>query len=691
MPTFKTVEDALAFRDSFTQKKLTRIPQYRQITDGKLESLASLKEVMAADYQKAFVPYQTGIVAQTLYDMTNIMASNQSELRYKARSTEAAVITKVQAHEHGHEALDPLLFPISVRRRMYSFLADSYTVVALDITPKPGLLAGFADRGKLQKYAEDDESDSESMTPEASYKRAYGSTNKDRTSTERHEDAYTKATREAMIADGIGVRVRVIDPMDFRGFQVDDDPARFAIGIEYGEKQLNPLLTAFSDMGLRKGSDGCLYIGGDSTPESPSYQALSSQTDADSSTGVRNRDGADEYVKYTQIRTCEETVIVIEHPTKAKADNKGIMIKVPNLFGGVSTGYYLIEGDIKLRSGDLEDRYDPPLRNLMNEAQHYSIARTGWEAMAMAEMTRGVYQLDRSDASEAIEPFDSTQETKAATPEDGRPLPLASGEVKRIEGFGQKVEALLEHAREMTDAARPTDIWGGTGSSGETGIAIARRETALLTKLTPYQTNVATVCKMIHMDVDRYVAESDEPIVMAYLPPEAVSSTKPEVREITKESASLPMDMDYEIGSDTPESKAAREQMSSQRMALGVYGITDHREEIGIKDPTAVRLRLAKDRLMQMLYGAPGEPGIIDEAFRPTVLAYGKAALEREFGPKPQPPMILGPDGMPLAPSAPAGPQGISPERTAPPQGALQSLPEVNNIPVAPGGFPGSA
>jgi hypothetical protein len=113
MPVIKTAKDALEFKRSFTSKKLTRIPQYRQITDGKMTSLEALREIMAADFQKAYVPYQTGIVAQVLYDMTNIMASNQSEIRFRARATDPQIIADVQAHEQGHEALDPILFPIS--------------------------------------------------------------------------------------------------------------------------------------------------------------------------------------------------------------------------------------------------------------------------------------------------------------------------------------------------------------------------------------------------------------------------------------------------------------------------------------------------------------------------------------------------------------------------------------------------
>jgi hypothetical protein len=272
--------------------------------------------------------------------------------------------------------------------------------------------------------------------------------------------------------------------------------------------------------------------------------------------------------------------------------------------------------------------------------------------MGSSEVTRGIYQYIENDGAGAIEPHDPTQETKSAATEDGKRVPIAAGEIKRIEGYGQKLEALLAHALEQLHEARPTDIWGGTGASSETGIAIARRETALLTKLTPYQTNIAEVCKRIHMDgVDRYVARTGA-IKLAYLPPEATSASKPEVREITRESAVLPMDMDYMIGSDTPESKAAREQMSSQ--APCARRLRHLRPPRGDRhqDPNAAEMRLARDRLMAIYLGPTGRSGIIDDVFRSRLRRSIRGGSSSGTRPPPKPPpQILGPNGEPLPPS----------------------------------------
>lgn len=666
-----------------------RIPQYREIVDCNMASLAALKAVLAPDFQKAFVAYQTGAPAKIMFRMTNIMASNQSEIRFKARSTDPGVISKVQKHEHGHEALDPLLFPITVRRRMYSFLADSYTVVALDVNPKPGALAGYADRDELQSYAEEKlDAEPEGDEPKSRYRRAYQRTKPEKSVAERREDAYEAATTDAMLEDGVSVRARVIDPLTFKGWQTDEDPCRFALGMEYGRKQLNPLLEALSGFGVVE-HDGCLYIEGDGKGEkgdSASYKALGMGMIADVQSEPHANEASDEYVDYIQFRDMEETVIYVGNPkgkVRSGDGEPGILIRVPNLFGNLSTGYYLIEGDPKLRSGDIEARYDPPLRNLLVEAQHYNITRSTWSAMAMAEGTRGLYQFEETPSARPIDPHDPTQETKSSQPEDGQPLPVAAGKVLRVEGFGQAIEHLLQHSIEEMHAAEPTDIWGGTGASSETGIAIARRETALLTELTPYQANVATVCKYVHIDVDRYVAESGETIKLAYL---AEGADKPEIREISPETAKLAMDMDYTIGSDTPESKYAAEQMSMQRVAQGVYGMSEHRENIGIKDPSATENRMAEDRLVSLLLGSTEQPGIIDETYRTVMSAYAKATLEQEFGPPPvPPPQLVNPQGMPITsqpmPGAAPTPQGI-----APPTQTLPA-PNLGATPVTPGGM----
>ena len=669
MPKLREAKDVLELKEQMCKQRPVRIPQFREVIDRSMSTLASLKSVLAPDYQKTFTPYQTGAVAKSMYRMTNIMASNQAEVRVKARSTDPSVINRVQKHEDGHVAIDPLLFPINVRRKQYSFLGDGYTIVALDVKDSGKSLAGYGDHDSLKataKDAYDDEDDS----PPARYSRSYG--RQTGTDTERGEKAYKDVTDNAVLEDGIPCSVRVIDPLLFAGFQVDDEPCRFAIGMEYGQKQLNPLLSALEGFGLTKGEDGRLYIesgtyksgkrkGEKKRSRSASYEALGADWIAESST---DHSSADEYVEYTQVRTCEETVILIEDPPSYKGDRKndpGILIRVPNPFGGEVTGYYLIEGDAKLRSGSLEDKYDPPLLNMINEAQHYNLTRTGWEAMALAEMTRPPYVSVDADA---VLPggTDSTQETKSKQPEDGGDLATIPGKLARGEGFGQKVEALLQHSRELLKESEPTDIWGGTGSSSETGIAIARRETALLVELNPYQANVATVDKYIHQDVDRYVVASGQAIRVAYLPEEATKRTKPETRAITPETAKLPMDMDYIIGSDTPESKYAAEQMSMARVRDRVYGMTQHRESIGIKDPEEAERQMFRDDIIA------GAMQIVQQAAVQMLGEVAKAQLGGAFG-------------VPMAPDVvPQAMPGANPTQTLPAQNGP--------LPVAAGGPP---
>lgn len=668
MPKLRTAEDILALKEQMRRQRPIRIPQYREVVDGSLSTLDTLKKALAPDYQKVFVPRQPSITAKAGFRMVSIMASNQSEVRYKARAPDESIINRVQKHEDGHVAIDPLLFPMPVIRSMYSFLFDGYTIVALDVKASGKALAGYDDHNALKATADDDYEDDDD-TPPARYARNYKGAKG--TDTERHEAAYKTSTDNAVMEDGIPCSPRVIDPLLFGGFQVDGDPYRFAVGMEYGQKQLNPLLAALSGFGLVKGEDGKLWIesgayksgkrkGEKKRSRSASYEALGADWIAETSTDHSQQD---EYVEYTQVRTCEETVILIEDPPSYKGDRKGdggIVIRVPNPFGGEVTGYYLIPGDSLLRSGSLEDKYLPPLRHMMNMDQHFSVLLSSYEAMALSEATRSPYLSVDADTP-LPGGADSTQETKSKQPEDGGDIPTIPGELKRVEGYGQDIASLLQLQRELLKEAEPTDIWGGTGSSSETGIAIARRETALLVELNPYQNNRAAVCKLIHQDVDRYVVASGQPIRIAYLPEEAAKGTKPEVREITPKTAKLPMDMDYIIGSDTPESKYAAEQMSLARVKDRVYGMTQHRETIGLKDPGEAERQMYIDDIvtegMAMVRQAAAQ--LFGEA--------GKAQLGAAFG-IPVPPDVVPQGGMPGAPPT-------------------QTLPgSATGVPVTPGG-----
>jgi len=683
VPKFERPADVLAYKQRMTARQHVRVPQYREIVDRRQKALDAVRTVLAPDYQKTWVPYQTDAPARALYDLTNIMASNEREIRYKARTTDPAKIAAVQRHEAGHEALDAQLFPMPTLRRMYSFLADSYTIVALDIVPKPGALAGYADREELESYAEDaGEPDEADDSPKARYKRAYARS-KGQTSREKHEDAYDAVTTDALLEDGASVRVRVIDPLTFKGWQTDGDPSQFAEGIEYGRKRLNPLLLTLEGYGVRE-ENGTLYIAGprNRRMKSQSYKALGVDMIADvQSDPMAGGSGPqDEYVDYIQVRTCEETVIYIGHPS-GKNDRQGepgIMLRVPNVFGGQSTGYYLVEGDTKLRSGEIEDRYDPPILGVINEAQHFNIIRSVFEAMMLVEGTRPPYQLAETAAQASVDPYDATQQTKSIQPEDSQTVAVAEGEVKRVEGLGLRLEPLFQLTAEALRLSEPTDLWGGTGASSETGIAIARRMTALLTKLVPYQANIATVCKLIHQDVDRYVRASGETIKLSYIAPGSARHAKPEIREITPETAALPMDLDYIVGSETPESKYAAEQMSERRLQLRVIGKRDHMEEIGIKDPTATEQRMWEDMAVE------GAMPPVVEAMAALFAQYGKAALQRELGPLAAAPgagaggapVILGPDGRPMA---------RPPANVAPPTQTVPAAAGAEGVQVTPG------
>lgn len=640
----------------------TRVIELRQIVDRRMNpTLDQLSGILAPDYQKSFIPSQTGVPGKSLARLTNIMASNATELRIRVRSTDTAKINLGQKKEHAHEAIDEKLFPQTVKRKMRQFLADGYTIVALDVLPGHANLADYADRKELESYAESElDEEPEDSAPQSTYRRAYRGTDATKSARERHEAAYGVVTDDAMVADGLNLRARVIDPETFDGFQVDGDPNRFAIGMEYGKKPLSPLLAAFEGWGL-KVEDGQFVIDppeGSSARKgkrkTASYQALGAGLLPD--VGGSSNPAAETYINYTQVRTCEQTIVYLEHPNgkRDKSGEKGVVLKVPNLFGGTSTGYYLIEGDAKLRAGVLEDRYDPPLLALLVACQKYNIFDSAEGAMALNEATREPYLFEESQSTLSSEPFDTTSETKAPSSEDGATIPTTTGKLLRAETTGIKIREYVSAALEELQRQEPTLFPAGAGSSSESALHLAGVQTSVLTELSPYQANVAEVCKRMHEDIDQYVIASKEPIRLAYVASGAPKGAKAEIRELTPEMAKLPTDMDYEIAASTPQADAAQEVMSERRMASNVYGITTHRETIGIKDPTREEQMAGTDKLVQRLLGNDKVPGILEEAYDQVMREYIGQKVRAGLG---QPPALVGPDGVtPIGTGAPPAP-----------------------------------
>jgi len=680
-----TAKEARALKDKLNTP-LLRVPQYRQVVDQKMTTLDAFKGVLAADYQASFVPVQSGIPNKALFRLTNIMASNKHEFAAVVRSTDQPKVNLGQDYEDAHVAIDELLFTTEIKRRMRGFLGDSYGVVAVDVKPSREVLAKYADRHGLESYAEGDEDDGADEA-RTEYRKRYQTISdaevtkgRPRTKREVHEDAYDAVTTDAMLADGLCASVRVLDVMTFRGFQTDSDPHCFAIGMEFGQKQLNPLLEALEGYGL-KVDNGLLYIEDEDDkrkrPRTASYEALGVGMIAAS----QSASGAgEEWVEYCQIRTCEETLILIEHPKgkKGKDGEPGILIRVPNLFGNKYTGYFLIEGDAKTRSGTLEDRYEPPLKALITEAQHYNLLRSAYEAMGIEEATRPPYMP--LDAPVGLE-TDTTQETKSKQPQDG--VPQVAGEIRRVETTGAKLEDILKHSIEELHSHEPLIGFAGTGSAGESGQHLARAQEAILSEITTYQANVAEVCKRAHQCLDAYVIATGETIKIAYVPAASDEKrSKAEIRELTPEMAKLPVDVIYTIGSRTPSGDYAAEQMSRTRWLDGVYGLTEHQKQIGITDPIQTQFDTGVDSLLGSV------KGVLEGEVTPLLKEYARQSIQQAYGPPPAPPVILGPDGMPLPPSgAPMGGQAPPPM----PGGMPQPVQNASaGLPVAAGGFDAS-
>lgn len=673
MPRLETAADVIKLRDQMRTDK-ARLVSRRQILDGRLPQMAAFKAMLADHVQKAFMEYQDPVPGEELFTIIDLMVANQAEIKVLVRSTEQPLINAGQRLEYALEALDERLFPITTQIDECHFMGEGYQVLSLEPLPGGEHIAQYGDHESLRAYAEEerDEEDDEDDGPEARYRRAYRQHGD-------HEKAYDAVTREALINDGLRMRVRVVNSMTFDCFEGDEE-GQIAIGMEYGQKPLNPLLQAFEDYGLRR-EGGRLVLDGGGT--SPSYSALGAVTLPPVATmgGTDATDEMGELVGWTMIRTHEQTVVLIEHPAHSDPKDPGVLFTFDNLFGGKSTGYYLISGD-KLPRERFEDRYRPPLWALMHDSQRVSLLSTAYQTMALEEATRDVYVQDVRGM--AIQPHDASEESKAPRAVDGDRSPVvAGGEVKRVAETGIKLEEATRLAIELRDRHTMSEFFVGSGSSSETGVHLARLQTALLTKMTPYQIKRAAVHKRILQDVLCMVRHTGETVMIPYLPKTADPDSRTmEIREITPKLAKLPIDIQYTIGADTPQSDYARMQVSGEQMQLGTWSMSTHRENSGVKDPAREVKLIAIDNIVREYVGTADQPGRLATQVASILDRYTKAKIEQQYGPLPPEPMPIAVDAM--------GNPVMQPQPMMPPMGGIGvNMPNGSPaVQVAPGGAP---
>ncbi len=636
--------------------------EWRRVRDRRMDDvLQTLRATLPARVQSLFVPVQSQEPDDEIQTRKHLLASNEAQIEVLSRTTDAKVRKLAQELEQADEALHELLFPIAVQLdECDGFLADGLTVLAVDYLGPGPEIGKYADRAALELACDGPEP--EAGTPEAAYVAAWRETGGD------HEKAYDRVTQEALVQDGLRYRVRVVDADVWDAFE---DPDGVSVGMEDGMIDLHPALDALGQYGAVLSGDQIVLTGTEDAAVGRGLAPLDAHgTITFSADGPRR-------VRYTQIRTREEIVVIADLPDSAEGD--GIFIRTPQPFDR-HTGYVLIEGDTKLRAG--AKRRQPVTLGLLETHQRGNMLKSLAFSMGIEEATRDVYQ---PDTLAGAVPLDGTQEVKSQQIVDGQVTPQVPP-LKRVDTTGIDLPKLLGLVDQETARYRIHEFFAGSGSSGETGIHLARLQTAYALRLQPYQSKRALAHKTVLLLCHGAVAKSGETIYVPYLPSgpreleAGVRVAAP--RQITPEMVAAPVDVRVTIGAESPETKYAAIQMSTSQMAAGTWSMTQHMQNAGVKDPYAMQAQILEDNIVNDAVGRPGQPGwmvgFVRQAAQQQLLAYIQSLLPRAAPVAPE----AGPGGPP--PEEPPSPNSLGPAYVPPP---TQTMP--GGTPVA-GGVPGT-
>ncbi len=636
MPIIDNLEDAKRLRDrmkSANEQTVSRINEWRSVRDRQMDDvLNSVKAILPERSAALFIPVQSQEPDDEIQARKHVLASNEAEIEVLLRAKNPRYIRLAQDFQDALEALNEALFPIELQLdECDGFLGDGRTIIALDYMGVGPELAKYGDRASLQAAAEayavrgggiadpeeagEDAAEEKAETPaqesaeesaepadyadeddspEATYARAYVDAGMD------HEKAYAAVTAEAMTLDGLRYRLRVLDTTTFADFQDIDG---ISTGMEDGEIDIHPALDALEQYGVEKRGTQ-LVLTRDGTPTDDS--AVGTDIAPLAAQGVLTITEGASRVRYTQIRTREQIVIIVDLPGNATRDGEGIFITQDTPLDD-HTGYFEIEGDTKLRAADR--RCQPVALGLFETHQRGNMLKSAALAMSIEEATRDVYQ---PTAVAGAQPVDPTQELKAQPVVNGQVAPEVPA-LARVETTGIEIDKLIEMLDQETNRYRMHEFFAGSGDSGETGIHLARLQTAYQLRLQPYQTKRARARKEVLQAVVKAGLKSGLSIYIPFLPKESRGVDEgirvAEPRIITPEMAQLPADMRVVIGAESEETKYAAMQMSQTATGFGTWSMTQHMLNCGVKDPHAMEAQILEDNIVRDAVGTTEAPG----------------------------------------------------------------------------------
>lgn len=704
MPKIPDAAAARKLRDTMiTKHTYERTKFRRKVRDRNLQTeLAAFAEGLSENIKKAFVPWMDQEPDAIIRKLKHTLISNPIELEVLTRD-EGVDQQIAQDFELAMEAILEHALPVNVQLlEQDGALGDGWAIGCVEQVPT-NELAPYADRKSLEAYADsDDPDDEDANTPRMQYRQAHRQAREKRqqdptgvhAGTE-HDEAYRSVTDNARRQSSeFPWQVRICN--NLAAYAELGRPGEIEWALEDGMVPVSAIKSALEGYGYELDPSGKWVLKNESGERTNQEAFLVGEIQAHNREDALSHTEADKLVRYTRIATKDEIAILVEHcDVDDKEKDPGALMRFPNPFGGRYCGYVLIPGDERNRP-TWEERFVPPVEGMYVVSFLKAYVYSAAFAMLAEEAMRDVTAIK---ANPKVPPVEGSQNARVQAVKQGR-LPASVDELQRTPTTGLAVLELAELLDKQADVFRWDDYMTGVGSSGDTGIALARLQTKYLTELQPYQQKRALAYKQILHMITVATAQGEKPLFIPYIPKGTRDADGAiqvaQILELTPDMARMPFEIRVTIGAESPETKFAREQALRAQQAAKIISRTTVQEGSGVKDPGKENRRIAKDAVFEMLIAGDGNvPGSLITFIAERLQQRIQERIDRRLPPPPPalapppPPSPIGPDGFPLPagdgdPAVLQGPGPVTGAARLP--NPVQTDP-TSGVPVAGGGF----
>lgn len=408
----------------------------------------------------------------------------------------------------------------------------------------------------------------------------------------REAMAFDFVTEQALKKEMPPFRLTAVDPLAFYFFE---DGEGISVGAEVGTRTINPILEAFKDYGVELSGDGKEFVvletkdaalSGDTAPSSSFQRDMSTS------------------VKYVEIRTRQDIIILIEHPKfqdmdkrqREKETERGIMLKFKNPFGPHYTGFELIPGD-ETGEANHADEYQPPILGVLNVAQSMNFLMTARLSAAAEEAFAPKYLETDPDA-----PVHPSDEDKTEEVQENREIVSVPGRIRRVESPNADLDKADIRLNDEMAPDRFRDALVGDATSDTSGSRLALQVAQADIQLVPYQNARADAITNIMKAIIYAIKDHGLTVFIPTIPDGTRKGSQIRVSEpasITPEMADMNFELIVTLGADTPVSKFAKWQALAQREEQGTLGYQTLIEQSDVEDPEDEMARVFEGKMLK--------------------------------------------------------------------------------------------